>query len=379
MAADEVGAIAAVNLDERLSAQIQSPLMEAIIMPILFWLALLLGYLTGVTAAVLLLPSRLIEPLYGPLALTTVVVITAFAVLLQVRRLRGRAASEPVAAPAPARAAVDPPAAPPALPDRPDEGVPGGGERWPLMVRLEPPGAIGPAELRQILYLERVDVRLRAVASLTEPAAILYHALPRLRSAGDEPLEPTAWRSTAIRAGLLGAIDRLLLLRCAAMLRTAGAEGRRSTVVCGIAASSLDDPGFMAELEEQLGAAPALADSLVLALDKVPGDRPSVMAASSLRRRGVRLCLRRLGPPPAAPAELRAGGFDFVLLDADRFALGPQNAAIDPALLELQARLGTGGPRLLLARAGAETVTISDRRFPAAQEHPLDLARPSAA
>ena len=44
-------------------------------MPILFWLALLLGYLTGVAAAVLLLPSRLIEPLYGPLALTTVLAL----------------------------------------------------------------------------------------------------------------------------------------------------------------------------------------------------------------------------------------------------------------------------------------------------------------
>ena len=54
-------------------------------MPSLFWLALLLGFLTGVSAAVLLLPARLIEPLYGPLALTTVVVTAAFGAL---RRLR---------------------------------------------------------------------------------------------------------------------------------------------------------------------------------------------------------------------------------------------------------------------------------------------------
>ncbi len=47
-------------------------------MPTLFWLALLLGYLTGVAAAVLLLPAPLIEPLYGPLALATVVVLAAF-------------------------------------------------------------------------------------------------------------------------------------------------------------------------------------------------------------------------------------------------------------------------------------------------------------
>ena len=34
------------------------------------------------------------------------------------------------------------------------------------MVRLEPPGAIGPAELREILYQGRVDVRLRPLARL---------------------------------------------------------------------------------------------------------------------------------------------------------------------------------------------------------------------
>ena len=57
-------------------------------MPTLFWLALLLGYLTGVAAAVFQLPAPLIEPLYGPLALATVVVLAAFALLLQLRRVR---------------------------------------------------------------------------------------------------------------------------------------------------------------------------------------------------------------------------------------------------------------------------------------------------
>src|SRR5688500_11089005 len=66
MAESWAGAADGVNLNVRSSDQARSPLMEATIMPILFWLALLLGYLTGVAAAVLLLPSRLIEPLYGP-------------------------------------------------------------------------------------------------------------------------------------------------------------------------------------------------------------------------------------------------------------------------------------------------------------------------
>src|SRR5918996_414526 len=86
-----------VNLNERLSRQVWPPLAEVIIVPTLFWLALLLGYLSGVAAAVLFLPAPLIEPLYGPLVLTTVVVLAAFGVLVQMRRVRRRAAQAPTA------------------------------------------------------------------------------------------------------------------------------------------------------------------------------------------------------------------------------------------------------------------------------------------
>ena len=353
-------------------------------MPTLFWLALLLGYLTGVAAAVLLLPSRLIEPLYGPLALTTVVVIAAFVALLRLRRVRQ--AGDPGSAAAThhppgarhlrgrAEEADEPDAG--ALP--PDERERAEDERWPLMVRLEAPGVIGPSELRQTLYQGLVDLRLRPIASLAQPQAALYYALPRLRSVDDQPLEPASYRTTAARAGLLGTIDRLLLLRCVDMLRAARAE-REVTVLCGIAAASLNDPGFIAELEQQLSDDPALAASLVLTLDHALRDRPSVVAATGLRARGVRFCLRRLGPPQLDPAALRAAGFAFVLLEAERFALAPEGAP-DPALLELQRVCGQDDPRLLVGRAAASTVTFPSGPSALPAGHgAADLARPSAA
>jgi cyclic-di-GMP phosphodiesterase, flagellum assembly factor TipF len=361
--------------------------MEAIIMPVLFWLALLLGYLTGVVAAVLMLPARLIEPLYGPLALTSVLALAACGVLLRLRQMRRRAAPRGAASP------HQPPAGRRRLPlDRDAQAEPAAdgpadareaqdGRRRPLMVRLEPPGAIGPAELREILYQGRVDVRLRPLATLAQPGAALYHALPRLRNGADEHLEPARYRTTAARAGLLGMIDRLLLLRCIDMLRATRAAGREPVVVCGITAASLDDPAFTAELDQQLSDDATLAKALVLALDHVVHDRPSVDAVARLRARGLRFCLRRLGPPPLDGAALRTAGFAYILLEADRFGQSAADPASDPALVELQRLLGADGPQLLVRRTdpAADSVTIVGEWAFSATDATFDVARPSAA
>ena len=341
-------------------------------MPSLFWLALLFGFLTGVAVAVALLPRALIAPLYGPLALAAVVVVAALGVLLRLRRVRGRAAR---AAAAPAHelpgAAVDP-ADPDGAADQ---------ERWPLIVRLEPPGVIGPAELREILYQGRVDARLRPITSLMQPEAAWYYALPRLRAADDSHLEPQRYRATAARSGLLGLIDRLLLLRCAAMLSATRADGRKASVLCGIAAASLSDPAFLGEVDQQLKDDPKLVEGLVLALDHAVRDRPSAAALARLRRGGLRFCLRRVGPPPSDAAEVGAGGFDFVLLESGRFALGDEAVPGEEALLKLQQLFGSAGPTLLVERRGADRAAIElpGAWSPAADGGGLDLARPSAA
>jgi len=357
-------------------------------MPSLFWLALLLGYLTGVAAAVLFLPPRLVEPLHGALALTTVLMVAACGLLLRLRRIgrgtRSSSAVPPREPPAEARRSPGPARTPDEAQELPDERGQGderdpGEDAPPPIVRLESPGAIAASELREILYQGQVEARLRPVASLTRPEDALYYALPRLRSLDDEPLGPARYRTTAARAGLLGMIDRLLLLRCVDLLRQARADGREATVLCGIAAASLADQGFMAELEQQLSDDRGVADRLVLALDHAVGDRVGRAAMAALRAQGVRFCLRRLGPPPLDPAALRRAGFGFVLLEAGRFARSAPDGALDPALLELQEVLGAHGPRLLIARNDAADVAIPGAWAFSPADGAFDLARPDAA
>jgi cyclic-di-GMP phosphodiesterase, flagellum assembly factor TipF len=282
---------------------------------------------------------------------------------MQLRRMRGRAAQIPARE-------ID------------QEDTAGlSDERWPMVVRLEPPGVIGPSELRQILYAGRVDARLRPLASLAQPDAALYHALPRLRAPDDSCLEPARYCSTAARCRLLGVIDRLLLLRCVGMLRATRKEDREAVVMCTIAAESLTDPGFAGEIEQQLSDDPQLAEGLVLALDHTVRDAPSVAVLARLRRRGMRFCLRRIGPPPVDAAELGESGFDFVLLEAGRFAIGPEPAPVEPALLELQRAFGTAGPSLLVGRVGFDEVAIElpGEWALTAEDGAFDLGRPTAA
>jgi hypothetical protein len=357
------------------------------IMPILFWLALLLGYLAGVGAAVALLPARQIEPLAGPLALATVVVVAAFGVLLRLRRLRRRAQAveaevlalaEPAPPPDGRRARLATGTPEPAAVDVPDLQAE---SRWPLRVRLEPPGALGPRELQRLLAEGRVDVGLRPIASVDQPEAALYHALPRLHAADGSPVAPARYRASAARSGLLGLIDLRLVRRAAELLGEARGEGREVMIVCGIAADSLSDAAFGAELEQRLSDDPELAGYLVLALDHPVHDLPSVVAIAGLRGHGLRFCLRRVGPPVVDADELRANGFDFVLLEAARFALGSSEGAVDPSLLELQRAFGAEGPMLLVSRAGGDedAIALPGKWARSADDGAFDLAPPHAA
>ncbi len=254
-------------------------------------------------------------------------------------------------------------------------------DRWLLQVRLEPPGAIGPRELQRLLAEGRVDVGLRPIASLERPEAALYHALPRLHAADDHHVAPARYRASAARCGLLGLIDQRLLRRSAELLREARAEGREVTMVCGIAADSLSNPAFGAEFDRQMGDDPELSEHLVLALDHAVRDQPGVAAQAAMRARGMRFCLRRIGPPPLDAAELAASGFDFVLLEAARFALGAADGPIDPALLELQRAFGPAGPMLLVGRTGfgEEAIALPGHWALSADDGAFDLARPHAA
>jgi hypothetical protein len=360
-------------------------------MPSLFWLALLLGYLVGVGGAIALLPAPLIEPVYGPLALTTALVVSVAGALWRSHHRQRRARGLQPGAPPPevrATAALTTEPSPAARPMRPRAAPDAGGElkperpkgNWPLLLRLESPDVLGPSELRRTLYDGRVDALLRPLINLAEPDAPVQHAVARLCAADGTPLPPARYQSTAARCGLLGLIDRLLVTHCAKALLGAAGEGRELAIVCEIAAESLTDPGFVTELGDVTVETPQLAPRLILALDRTRLDPLAERALGRLRTSGLRVCLKRIGPPPLDAAGLAARGFGLVMLEASRFAHAAGDREVEPALVGMQRRLAAAGLELLVGQAEpGPTIEVLGDPGAAGRAATMAQTRPSAA
>lgn len=336
----------------------------------LFWLALLLGYLAGVAGAMLLLPTPIVQPLYGPIAAISVAVIAAAIVVWRLRRHNRRAPAAALTDGATTAPAVAPREAA-AEPADPSEAV------RPLVVHLETPGVIGAHELQPILDQGMVEAQLEPVVSLARPELSLYLARPQVVSADGAPLEPARYRPTLARCGWFARLDRVLLRRCTARLREASEGAEDIQILCAIAPESLRDAGFIEELDRWASRSPELAHRLVLMLDRIELDAVAAAPLARLRGLGLRFGLRRIGPPALDPVLLAARGFDVVLLDVARFAVRSNHRRHDPSLLEAQLRLAAGGITLLIGRSEARVEVEADG--PVLSAGAVAEVRPSAA
>ena len=176
------------------------------------------------------------------------------------------------------------------------------------MVRLEPPGAIGPAELQRdpLPRAGSTSACDRSPAS-TQPDG---RAVPRAAAAARGRRRASGAGALSHHRGALRAARADRPAAAAALRRHAArgrADGREVLVVCGIAAASLDDPAFARR-------ARAAAERRSHARRRRWCWRSITRARPAERRRrwpacgerGVRFCLRRLGPPPVDAAELCA-------------------------------------------------------------------------
>ncbi len=304
-------------------------------MPPLLWLSLLFGYLAGVAGALVVLPGPTLEPFQGRLVVIGLLLAIAaiVAVILSHRRgavswndLRMWAAQTEPALPehddpvAPRVARTAARSTPPVASSESVEAD----KPAPVLVRRRPSGPLTSAVLRRALYERRVDALVRPLVNLTNPDRPVRHAIPRLCTAEGEHLEPAQYLAVAARAGLIGLIDRVLVIRAAQLIRQVVAEGGDIWVVCGmVSPASVTDAGFLGEIDELLSNYPELSGRLVLELDRLQLGRPVTRTLARLRGRGLRLGLRRLTLHGLDPGELRQLGIDLVRLDTAVTSEGP--------------------------------------------------------
>ena len=167
------------------------------------------------------------------------------AVYLDAARHPEPAAAAAVAEPVPATAGAAPPRA---LPD----------------VRHEIDAAAALETVREALRHDRVDVVLQPVVGLPQRKRRYVECFSRVRSADGYTILPEQYIDVAERAGLVAAIDNLLLFRCVQLVRKL--QRRHSDTqgsFLNVSLASLHDHGFVEELTAFLQQNRELAAGLI--------------------------------------------------------------------------------------------------------------------
>jgi len=124
-----------------------------------------------------------------------------------------------------------------------------------------------PAGLLEIvkdaLTENRVDLYLQPVMALPQRKTVFYESYSRLRDASGRVILPAEYLAVAEPAGLVTAIDNLLLFRCVQIVRRLARQDRRVGIFCNISMASLGDETFFPQFLDLLRANRDLSPALV--------------------------------------------------------------------------------------------------------------------
>jgi cyclic-di-GMP phosphodiesterase TipF (flagellum assembly factor) len=202
--------------------------------------------------------------------------------------------------------------------------APGSAGQAPPPARLpeRPPPLDDEAVLdivRDALNEERVDLYLQPIVSLPQRRHRYYECFSRIRAADGTQITPDHYLAVAKRAGLLAAIDNMLLFRCIQLVRRARKGHLDFGFFCNIASHSLGDARFFDDFLEFLADNPPLAQGLIfefgqeeLAQATDVTKRPMVKLASL----GYRFSLDRVTRTDLDARTLAGMGFRFIKIEA---------------------------------------------------------------
>jgi cyclic-di-GMP phosphodiesterase TipF (flagellum assembly factor) len=120
--------------------------------------------------------------------------------------------------------------------------------------------------VRDALAENRVDLYLQPVVSLPQRRTAFYESYSRLRDATGRIMLPAEYLPAAEPAGLITAVDNLLLFRCVQIVRRLAKQDRKVGIFCNISLSSLKDESFFPQFLEFLSQNKDLAGALIFEL-----------------------------------------------------------------------------------------------------------------
>ena len=138
--------------------------------------------------------------------------------------------------------------------------------------------------VRGALAAGRVDLYLQAVVGLPQRRIQFYESFSRLRDDTGRVLMPAEFLSVAEPAGLVAAIDNLLLFRCVQIVRRLAKQDRQVGIFCNISLASLGDEEFFPQFMEFLGANRDLSGSLIFELGQGAFDARGSVEARNMAK-----------------------------------------------------------------------------------------------
>ena len=138
--------------------------------------------------------------------------------------------------------------------------------------------------VREALAENRVDLYLQPVVSLPQRRTVFYESYSRLRDPTGQIIMPAEFLTVAEPAGLVSAIDNLLLFRCVQIVRRLTGNERRVGIFCNISLASLGDEEFFPQFLEILTANRDLANALIFEIGQSAFERRGAIEARSMAK-----------------------------------------------------------------------------------------------
>ena len=195
--------------------------------------------------------------------------------------------------------------------------------------------------VREALEENRVDLYLQPIVNLPQRRTVFYDSFTRLRDASGRVMMPAEFLSVSEPAGLVSAIDNLLLFRCVQIVRKLSRQDRKIAIFCNVSLSSLGDETFFPQFLEFMGKNRDVASSVVFELGQDAFEERSSLESRNMRRLadlGVRFSIDKTRALDFDFADLQRSNVKFVKIDADlllRQLLNEEVRRASPALQEL--------------------------------------------
>lgn len=224
--------------------------------------------------------------------------------------------------------------------------VPGGRRGLSAVVPADDPG--GPSDpeagdmlelVRDALRRDRVDLFLQPIVSLPQRKHRFYECFSRIRTADGALIQPQEYIEVAERAGLMAAIDNLLLFRSVQLVRKTQKSKHDIGFVCNISPHTLSDSIFLGEFVTYIEEHQGLAAKLVLEFplkDFLAHDAATAEALQRLLGLGVRFSIDQVDDLKLDIDGLARRGVRFVKIGATTLLneLRLDQPSVDPRALK---------------------------------------------